>query len=180
MLTCTVVVTVVLEGELRAPEPGDPGDPGEPGLSEADEGELDRLVLVEPEKESLKLGFCLPDKLDFPRTSFSSVSFTIDKQKLLFCPLLIGRVQNAQPSLRTLLSLHELAYGFHEVLPRLHLIWWRNHCLTILKVILICIEPHLLFILQSPCISTKAMVPQDGAHAGEDNVQLLSTGLLLR
>lgn len=70
------MVTAAVGGELRAPEPGDPGDPGEPGLSEADEGGLDRLVLVEPEKESLKLGFCLPDKLDFPNTSLSSVSFT--------------------------------------------------------------------------------------------------------
>lgn len=76
MLTGTFVVTVVVEGELRAPEPGEPGDPGEPGFNEADEGGLDRLVLVEPEKESLKLGFCLPDKLDFPSTSLSSGSFT--------------------------------------------------------------------------------------------------------
>lgn len=74
------MVTVVVEGELRAPEPGDPGDPGEPGFNEADEGGLDRLVLVEPEKESLKLGFCLPDKLDFPRTSLSSVSFTVSRE----------------------------------------------------------------------------------------------------
>lgn len=76
MLTGTFVVTVVVEGELRAPEPGEPGDPGEPGFNEADDGGLDRLVLVEPEKASLKLGFCLPDKLDFPSTSLSSVSFT--------------------------------------------------------------------------------------------------------
>lgn len=69
-------MTVVVEGELRAPEPGDPGEPGEPGFSEADEGGLDRLVLVEPEKASLKLGFCLPDRLDLPSTSFSSGSFT--------------------------------------------------------------------------------------------------------
>lgn len=75
-LTNTFVVTAVVVGEVRAPEPGDPGDPGEPGFNEADEGGLDRLVLVEPEKESLKLGFCLPDKLDFPSTSLSSVSFT--------------------------------------------------------------------------------------------------------
>lgn len=72
----TFVVTVVLEGELRAPEPGEPGDPGEPGLSEGDEGGLDRLVLVEPEKASLKLGFCLPEKLDLARISLSSGSFT--------------------------------------------------------------------------------------------------------
>lgn len=71
------MVTVVGEAELRAPEPGEPGDPGEPGFNEAEEGGLDRLVLVEPEKESLKLGFCLPDKLDFPSTSLSSVSFTL-------------------------------------------------------------------------------------------------------
>lgn len=71
------MVTVVVEGELRAPEPGEPGDPGEPGFNEADEGGLDRLALVEPEKASLKLGFCLPDKLDFPSTSLSSVSFTV-------------------------------------------------------------------------------------------------------
>lgn len=76
MLTGTFVVTVVVEGELRAPEPGEPGDPGEPGFNEADDGGLDRLVLVEPEKASLKLGFCLPDKLDFPSTSLSSGSFT--------------------------------------------------------------------------------------------------------
>lgn len=85
------MVTAVVEGELRAPEPGDPGDPGEPGFNEADEGGLDRLVLVEPEKESLKLGFCLPDKLDFPSTSLSSGSFTIygevDK-KWSFSPVL--------------------------------------------------------------------------------------------
>lgn len=78
MQSVTFVVTAVVEGELRAPEPGDPGDPGEPGFNEADEGGLDRLVLVEPEKESLKLGFCLPDKLDFPSTSLSSGSFTGD------------------------------------------------------------------------------------------------------
>ena len=70
------MVTAVVEGELRAPEPGEPGDPGEPGFNEADDGGLDRLVLVEPEKASLKLGFCLPDKLDFPSTSLSSGSFT--------------------------------------------------------------------------------------------------------
>lgn len=74
------MVTVVVEGELRAPEPGEPGDPGEPGFNEADEGGLDRLVLVEPEKASLKLGFCRPDKLDFPSTSLSSVSFTGSRQ----------------------------------------------------------------------------------------------------
>lgn len=76
MVKVTFVVTAVEEGELRDPEPGDPGDPGEPGFNEAEEGGLDRLVLAEPEKESLKLGFCLPDKLDFPSTSLSSVSFT--------------------------------------------------------------------------------------------------------
>lgn len=70
------MVTAVVGGEFLAPEPGDPGDPGEPGFSEADGGGLERLVLVDPEKESLKLGFCLPDKLDFPNTSFSSGSFT--------------------------------------------------------------------------------------------------------
>ena len=80
LLICTFVVTVVVGGELRTPEPGDPGDPGEPGFSEADEGGLDRLVLVEPEKESLKLGFCRPDKLDFPRTSLSSGSFTVVRE----------------------------------------------------------------------------------------------------
>lgn len=74
------MVTVVVEGELRAPEPGDPGDPGDPGFNEADDGGLDRLVLVEPEKESLKLGFCRPDKLDFPSTSLSSVSFTASRE----------------------------------------------------------------------------------------------------
>lgn len=76
MLAGTFVVTAVVEGELRAPGPGDPGDPGEPGFSEAEEGGLERLVLVEPEKDSLKLGFCRPDKLDFPSTSLSSESFT--------------------------------------------------------------------------------------------------------
>lgn len=80
-LIFTFVVTVVAEGELRAPEPGEPGDPGEPGFNEADEGGLDRLVLVEPEKASLKLGFCLPDKLDFPSTSLSSGSFTWSREK---------------------------------------------------------------------------------------------------
>ncbi len=79
-LDSTFVVTVVVEGELRAPEPGEPGDPGEPGFNEADEGGLDRLVFVEPEKASLKLGFCRPDKLDFPSTSLSSVSFTASGQ----------------------------------------------------------------------------------------------------
>lgn len=90
MLTSTFVVTVVVEGELRAPEPGEPGDPGEPGFNEADEGGLDRLVLVEPEKESLKLGFCLPDKLDFPSTSLSSGSFTADRsgQETVSLPIL--------------------------------------------------------------------------------------------
>lgn len=85
------MVTVVVEGELRAPEPGEPGDPGEPGFNEADEGGLDRLVLVEPEKASLKLGFCLPDKLDFASTSLSSGSFTASRERggqemvILFC-----------------------------------------------------------------------------------------------
>lgn len=72
-----------MEGELRAPEPGEPGDPGEPGFNEADEGGLDRLLLVEPEKASLKLGFCLPDKLDFPSTSLSSGSFTGGRQEMV-------------------------------------------------------------------------------------------------
>ncbi len=75
------MVTVVVEGELRAPEPGEPGDPGEPGFSEADEGGLERLVLVEPEKASLKLGFCRPDRLDFPSTSLSSGSFTRGREE---------------------------------------------------------------------------------------------------
>lgn len=70
------MVTGGVGPELRAPELGDSGEPGEPGFREADDGGLDRLLLVEPEKESLKLGFCLPDKVDFPRTSLSSVSFT--------------------------------------------------------------------------------------------------------
>lgn len=70
------MVTVVVGGEPREPEPGDPGDPGDPGFKEADEGGLDILVLVDPEKESLKLGLCLPVKVDFPKTSFSSESFT--------------------------------------------------------------------------------------------------------
>ena len=69
--------------------------------------------------------------------------------------------------IRTFLSLHELAYRFHEVFLTLHLVRGRNHCLTILKVILICVEPHLLFIFQCPCIPTEAVVPQDRAHAGE-------------
>lgn len=73
----------MLEGELRAPEPGEPGDPGEPGLSEAEGGGLDRLVLVEPEKASLKLGFCLPEKLDFARISLSSGSFTANRSEIL-------------------------------------------------------------------------------------------------
>lgn len=73
----------MLEGELRAPEPGEPGDPGEPGLSEAEGGGLDRLVLVEPEKASLKLGFCLPEKLDFARISLSSGSFTANRSETL-------------------------------------------------------------------------------------------------
>lgn len=84
------MVTAVVDGELRAPEPGEPGDPGEPGFNEADEGGLDRLVLVEPEKASLKLGFCLPDKLDFPSTSLSSVSFTGDGQFKRFFYHFIG------------------------------------------------------------------------------------------
>lgn len=82
-LTVTFVVTVVVEGELRAPEPGEPGDPGEPGFKEVDEGGLDKLLLVEPEKASLKLGFCLPDKLDFPSTSLTSGSFTGDTQEMV-------------------------------------------------------------------------------------------------
>lgn len=73
---CTFVDTDVLVGELRDPSPGEPGDPGEPGFNEADDGGLDRLLLVEPEKASLKLGFCRPDRVDFPSTSLSSGSFT--------------------------------------------------------------------------------------------------------
>lgn len=73
----------MVEGELRAPEPGEPGDPGEPGFKEVDEGGLDKLLLVEPEKASLKLGFCLPDKLDFPSTSLTSGSFTGDTQEMV-------------------------------------------------------------------------------------------------
>lgn len=69
--------TDVLVGELRDPSPGEPGDPGEPGFNEADDGGLDRLLLVEPEKASLKLGFCRPDRVDFPSTSLSSGSFTV-------------------------------------------------------------------------------------------------------
>lgn len=106
MLTCTFVVTVVLEGELRAPESGDPGDPGEPGFNEADEGGLDRLVLVEPEKESLKLGFCLPDKLDFPSTSLSSASFTRGKQKLLISLKTFSEVYKNIPSVTMCFSKH--------------------------------------------------------------------------
>lgn len=82
-VTATFIVTDVLEGELRAPEPGEPGDPGEPGLREAEGGGLDRLVLVEPEKASLKLGFCLPEKLDFARISLSSGSFTAYRSEIL-------------------------------------------------------------------------------------------------
>lgn len=78
----TFVVTAVLE-EPRAPEPGEPGDPGEPGLSGAEGGGLDRLVFVEPEKASLKLGFCLPEKLDFARISLSSGSFTGHRSDIL-------------------------------------------------------------------------------------------------
>lgn len=73
---CTFVDTDVLVGELRDPSPGEPGDPGEPGFNEADDGGLDRLLLVEPEKASLKLGFCRPDRVDLPSTSLSSGSFT--------------------------------------------------------------------------------------------------------
>lgn len=69
--------TDVLVGELRDPRPGEPGEPGEPGFNEADDGGLDRLLLVEPEKASLKLGFCRPDRVDFPSTSLSSGSFTV-------------------------------------------------------------------------------------------------------
>ena len=76
----TFVVMAVVGGELRAPEPGEPGDPGEPGFSGPEEGGLDRLVLVEPEKDSLKLGLCLPDRLDLPSTSLSSVSFTCERR----------------------------------------------------------------------------------------------------
>ena len=71
-----MVGTAAAGGEFREPDPGDPGEPGEPGLSEAEEGGLDRLLFVEPENESLKLGLCLPDRPDFPRTSLSSESFT--------------------------------------------------------------------------------------------------------
>lgn len=70
------MVTAAVGGEFLVPVPGDPGDPGEPGCSDAAGGE-DRLGLVELEKDNLKLGLCLPDKLDFPdKTSFSSESFT--------------------------------------------------------------------------------------------------------
>lgn len=73
-------------GELRDPKPGEPGDPGDPGFNEADEGGLDRLLLVEPEKASLKLGFCRPDKVDFPSTSLSSGSFTGGTQEWINTP----------------------------------------------------------------------------------------------
>ena len=56
VVTPTFMGTGGLGGEFLAPEPGDPGDPGEPGCSAAEEGGLDRLVLVDPEKESFKLG----------------------------------------------------------------------------------------------------------------------------
>lgn len=70
------MVTAAAGGELLVPEPGDPGEPGEPGCREAVGGE-DRLGLGELEKDSLKLGLCRPDRLDFPdKTSFSSDSFT--------------------------------------------------------------------------------------------------------
>lgn len=75
MLLPTFVVTVAaVGGEPLAP------DPGEPGRSDA--GGLDRLVLVvEPEKESLKLGLWRPDRLlDLPRTSLSSESFTVGQK----------------------------------------------------------------------------------------------------
>lgn len=77
----TFVETDVLVGELRDPNPGEPGEPGEPGFNDAEDGGLDRLLLVEPEKASLKLGFCRPDKVDFPSTSFSSGSFTGGKEE---------------------------------------------------------------------------------------------------
>lgn len=74
------MVTAAVGGEFLVPVPGDPGDPGEPGCSEAVGGE-DRLGLVELEKDSLKLGLCLPDKLAFPdSTSFSSASFTVTEK----------------------------------------------------------------------------------------------------
>lgn len=77
----TFVVTAAVGGEFLVPVPGEPGDPGEPGCSEAVGGE-DRLGLVELEKDSLKLGLCLPDKLDFPdKTSFSSASFTEKEER---------------------------------------------------------------------------------------------------
>lgn len=82
----TFVDTDVVVGELRDPKPGEPGDPGDPGFNEADEGGLDRLLLVEPEKASLKLGFCRPDKVDLPSTSLSSGSFTGDTHEWINIP----------------------------------------------------------------------------------------------
>lgn len=87
LVSLTFVVTAVLE-EPRAPEPGEPGDPGEPGLRGAEGGGLDRLVLVEPEKASLKLGFCLPEKLDLARISLSSGSFTAHRSDILISHLI--------------------------------------------------------------------------------------------
>lgn len=88
----TLVVTVVVEAgeELRGVAPGDPGEPGDPGCETGDEeGEVEdeeeeeeRLeALGELEKESLKLGLCLPDRLDLGNTSFSSGSFTVEGEK---------------------------------------------------------------------------------------------------
>lgn len=59
---------------------------------------------------------------------------------------------------RTFLSLHELADGLHEIFFRFYLVRGTNHCLAILQIVLVCVEPHLFFILQSPRVTTKAMV----------------------
>lgn len=86
-----MVVTVLVEAgeELRAVDPGDPGDPGEPGCEtgeeegevEGEEEDEERLeALGELEKESLKLGLCLPERLDLGNTSFSSGSFTTGRE----------------------------------------------------------------------------------------------------
>lgn len=111
--------TDVLVGELRDPSPGEPGDPGEPGFNEADDGGLDKLLLVEPEKASLKLGFCRPDRVDFPSTSLSSGSFTVAGGRLggvrrLVIQLLVGTYISSSKKNRSYCM-----YWIHESDPHL-------------------------------------------------------------
>lgn len=86
----TLVVIAAVWDVLLGTEPGEPGDPGDPG----EPGEPGRLaagdwlvreVLVPLERESLKLGLCRPERFVFRSTSFSSLSFTKNKNIVNSC-----------------------------------------------------------------------------------------------